>query len=127
MDDVVENGATFSSADNRAILLRGSTPVESSVEPPVNLPVEEPAETPLILADIIANEVQDIAVSDLALKESVPENRRLNTAFDRIYSDCKSKYDDFHSKSSDCSVQKVMRQFLNSFIVGGELPLMGDD
>lgn len=127
LDDVVASGATFSSADNRAILLRGSTPVESSVEPPVNLPVEEPVETPLILADIIANEVQDIAVSDLALKESVPENRRLNTAFDRIYSGCKGKSEDFHSKSSDCSVQKVMRQFLNSFIVGGELPLMGDD
>lgn len=127
LDDVVANGATFSSADNRAILLRGSTPVESSVEPPVNLPVEEPVETPLILADIIANEVQDIAVSGLALKESVPENRRLNTAFDRIYSGCKGKSENFHSKSSDCSVQKVMRQFLNSFIVGGELPLMGDD
>lgn len=121
LDGVTENGASLAAADNRSITIRGLT---AALEPPVEPPV---VDTDVFLTDVIADELQVSGVGKNAPDELIPVNRQLTHSFNRVFTGCEKNPDgDVSTNSDSCAVQNTIRQFLNSFIIGGEIPLMGE-
>lgn len=121
LDGVTENGASLAAANNRSITIRGLT---AALEPPVEPPV---VDTDVFLTDVIADELQVSGVGKNTPDELIPVNRQLIHSFNRVFTGCEKNPDgDIPTNSDSCAVQNTIRQFLNSFIIGGEIPLMGE-
>ncbi|HCM48192.1 MAG TPA: hypothetical protein DIS98_12050, partial [Colwellia sp.] len=124
--------------NNSSIFMRGSLPI---ITEPVPEPIPEPLPEPIPVLEtpedvqlpsesinedqlVLANQMEVAPISSSAKKDIddhvTAQVRKVGNSFNAVYKACASA--EGNIKQKDCNNENILKSFLNSFMIGGELP-----